>query len=154
MTARFLLLPCALWLAAAATAQPADPFKDLFFPPDLILSNQTAIGLTDERDGVLEHRHHAEREQIDLDQAEIGAIVLVPLNDNPPRHRRGLERHDVVETPGRHDEPTRVLPEVPRQPLYASHEIDEQADTWGCGVETGAVQLVRHVVVRVAKLEG
>ena len=39
-------------------------------------------------------------EQIDLDDAEVGAVVLVPLHDHPPRHARRLERHHLVEAAG------------------------------------------------------
>ena len=51
----------------------------------------------DQRDRVLQHRHHAEAEQIDLDDAHVGAVVLVPLHDDAAGHAGVLERHDRVE---------------------------------------------------------
>src|SRR5205807_9989346 len=54
---------------------------------------------------------------VDLDDAEPRAVVLVPLDDDPPRHGRGLEGHDVVEAArGDHDS-ARVLAQVARQVL-------------------------------------
>ena len=48
----------------------------------------------DQLDGILKNRHHPETEQIDLDDAHVGAVVLVPLNDDTSGHAGGLERHD------------------------------------------------------------
>ena len=56
-----------------------------------------AAGLADQVDGLCEHRHHAEAEQIDLHDAHVGAIVLVPLHDDAAGHAGVLERHDGIE---------------------------------------------------------
>ena len=71
----------------------------------------------DHRDRLFERREHAEAQEIHLDDAEVGAVVLVPLHDDAPGHRRRLERHDFVEPAGGHDHPARVLAEVTRQVL-------------------------------------
>ncbi len=76
-----------------------------------------ALVLAYQRDGLLEHRHHAEAEQVDLDDAEIGAVVLVPLHDDAPGHRGGLERHHLVEPAGGDHHAAGVLAEVARQVL-------------------------------------
>src|SRR2546422_7652015 len=49
-----------------------------------------APGLADERERVLEHRHHPEPEQVDLDDAEPRAVVLVPL-DRSEEHTSELQ---------------------------------------------------------------
>ena len=49
-------------------------------------------------EAVLEHGHHAEPEKIDLDDAEIGAVFLVPLDDDAVGHGGGFERHNMVES--------------------------------------------------------
>ena len=69
----------------------------------------------DQRHRFLQHRHHPETQQIDLHDAEIGAVVLVPLDNHPPRHARRLERHDLVEMIRRDHHAARVLAEVARQ---------------------------------------
>ena len=48
-------------------------------------------------DGVLQHGHHPQAEQIHLDDAHVGAVVLVPLHDNAARHGGRLERDDGIE---------------------------------------------------------
>ena len=79
----------------------------------------------DHRDRLFERCEHAETEQVHLDDPEVGAVVLVPLHDDAARHRRGLERHDLVEASRRHDHSARVLPEVARQVLDLQEEAQE-----------------------------
>jgi hypothetical protein len=62
------------------------------------IDGPTACGAGGER--LLDDGHHAEAEEIDLDDAEVFAVVLVPLDDDSPRHGGGLERDDGVETGG------------------------------------------------------
>ena len=69
--------------------------------------------------GVLQHRHHAEAEQIDLDDAHVGAVVLVPLDDDAAGHAGGLERHDGIELALAHHHAAGVLTEMARQILDA-----------------------------------
>src|SRR6266576_721365 len=42
---------------------------------------------------ILHYRHHAEPKQIDFHNAEVFAIILVPLRHHPPRHRRIFQWH-------------------------------------------------------------
>ena len=64
---------------------------------------------------ILQHRHHAEPEKIDLHQPEVLAIVLVPLHDAAVGHGGGLHGHDAVEAARAQDHPARMLAEVPGQ---------------------------------------
>ena len=86
-----------------------------------------ALVRADHRDRLLDRVQHAEAEQVDLDDAEIGAVVLVPLHDDAPGHRRRLERHHLVEPPGGDHHAARVLAEVAGQVLDAQPELAEQA---------------------------
>ena len=83
----------------------------------------------DQRQRLLEDGHHAQPEQVDFNDAEVGAVVLVPLHDHAAGHRGGLERHDLVEAPRGDDHAARVLAEVARQPrdLLAESEIKPDA---------------------------
>ena len=58
---------------------PAKPAGKTFW--DLV----DAFVARDERDRLLEGGEHAEAEQIDLDDPEIRTVLLVPLDDDPPR---------------------------------------------------------------------
>ncbi len=83
-----------------------------------------------------------EPEEVDLDDAEVGAVVLVPLDDDAAGHRRRLERHDLVEPAGRDHHAAGVLPEVARQILDLHVEAHEVLHARLLGVEAGCGQLV------------
>jgi hypothetical protein len=55
--------------------------------------------IADQPQAILERSHHAEAQQIDLNDAEIGAVLLVPLHHHAAGHAGGLERNHLVETP-------------------------------------------------------
>ena len=86
-----------------------------------------ALVRLDHREHLLDRAEHPEAEEVHLHDAEVGAVVLVPLDDDAPLHRRGLERDDLVEPSHRHDHPARVLPEVARQVLDAHEELPKCA---------------------------
>jgi Spy/CpxP family protein refolding chaperone len=53
MRLRDLYIPIVLLLAGSAVAlaqsPPEDPLRDVFFPPELVMQNQQAIGMTDDQ---------------------------------------------------------------------------------------------------------
>jgi hypothetical protein len=55
-----------------------------------------AVMAGDEFDAVFEDGHHAEAEEIDLDEAEVGAVFLIPLNDGATVHGGALDGDDAV----------------------------------------------------------
>ena len=67
-----------------------------------------------------------EAEQIDFDDAHVGAVVLVPLDDDAAGHRGGLERHARVEAALADHHPAGVLAEVPRQIQHLAPEPREE----------------------------
>ena len=75
---------------------------------------------------VLQHRHHAQAEEIDLDDAEILAIVLVPLHHRAARHGGIFQRHDLVEPALADDHAAGMLPEMARQAVDAVIELDQR----------------------------
>ena len=76
---------------------------------------------------VLHRGHHAEAEQVHLDDAEIRAVVLVPLRDDAPRHRGIFERHDAAELSLADDHPAAVLTEVARKAVDFLIERDRRS---------------------------
>src|SRR5207245_1508154 len=84
-----------------------------------------------------------------LDDAEPRAVVLVPLDDDPARHRRGLERHDVVEPASGDHHPARVLAEMPRQVLDPRPERGEAPDPRGGRIAAGLGQMLRQELLRI-----
>ena len=74
--------------------------------------------LAHEIDGEMEHREHAEAEEVDLHQPRCGAVVLVPLQDAAPFHARPLDRAHLHHRPVADDHPARVDAEVAREALH------------------------------------
>ena len=70
-------------------------------------------------DGLFQHRHHAQPEQIDLDDAHVGAIFFVPLHHHPAGHGGRLQRHDRIQLSLANHHSARVLAEMTRQVLHA-----------------------------------
>ena len=70
------------------------------------------VVIANQVDGILQHGHHAETQQIDLDEAEIGAIVLIPLHNDAVRHGRRLQRNDRIELALADHHAARMLPQM------------------------------------------
>jgi hypothetical protein len=71
---------------------------------------------------ILQHRHHPEAEQVDFHDAQVLAIVLVPLQDDPPRHARVFQWHNLIEAAGAQDHPSRMLSEMSREAEHSPAE--------------------------------
>ncbi len=78
------------------------------------------------RQALLQGRHHPKPEEIDLDDAEVFAVVLVPLRHHAPRHGGVLQRHDRIELSLADNHPAGVLPEVSRQAVKLPVERGER----------------------------
>ena len=63
---------------------------------------------------VLQDRHHAETEEVHLDDAEVGAVFFVPLHDSTPWHGSPLQRNYLVQLALADHHAARVLPEMTR----------------------------------------
>ena len=69
----------------------------------------------DQREGSADAGQHAERQDVDLENAERVEIVLVPFDDGAVRHRRVFDRHQFGQRPAGDDEAADVLRQVPRK---------------------------------------
>ncbi len=103
--------------------------------------------------GVLQHRHHAQAEQIDLDDPHLGAIVLVPLDDDATGHAGGLERHDRIELSLRHHHAAGMLPEMARQILDGQPQLGKRAHARHVEREAGGVHVAGQRLVGIGELE-
>ena len=94
-----------------------------------------------------------EAEQIDFHDAHVGAIVLVPLNDDAAGHAGVFERHDAVELSLANHHAAGMLPEMPRQILHAAPQIGEQPERRMIAVAAGVVHPAPERVGRIDELE-
>ena len=108
----------ARWISANTSASSSGIAREV----DLL-----ATVARDQVDALLDRRQHPEPEQVDLEEAGVGARVLVPLAHLPALHRRRLHRHELDERPRRDDHPARVLGDVARQAGDLAAEGAERA---------------------------
>ena len=76
-----------------------------------------AARLRDRLHAALDRREHPEPQQVDLQEARVGAGVLVPLAQLAALHRRRQHGAAVDQRAGGDDHPARVLREVAREPV-------------------------------------
>jgi len=90
-----------------------------------------------EGEGVFDGGEHAEAEEIDFDDAEVFAVVLVPLDDGAAGHAGGLEGDDVVESAVADDHAAGVLAEVAGEGEDGVVEVEEGGEAWVGGGDAG-----------------
>jgi hypothetical protein len=95
----------------------------------------------DHLERVFQERHHAEAEEVHLDDAEGGAVVLVPLDHRAARHGGGLERHHAVEPALTDHHAAGVLAEMPRQVLDRRPHAREVLDAQVAGIAAGLTEM-------------
>ena len=104
-----------------------------------------------EGDGVFQRGQHAEPQQVDLDDSEVGAVFLVPLHDPAALHAGGLDRNDFVEASRGDHDAAAVLAQVAGQPLHAVHQVEQACHAGRLGIDArlaqGGGQLVEPIVV-------
>ncbi len=62
---------------------------------------------------VLHGCEHAKTKEVDLDDSEFFAVILIPLHDSTLWHRRRLKRNNGIESGITDNHSPRVLPEMP-----------------------------------------
>ena len=96
---------------------------------------------------------HAERQDVDLQNAERVEVLLVPLEHRALGHRRVLDRHHFAERALGDHHAAGVLREVAGKADQFAGEIDDHAQGGISGVETDARHVRRHHLVPVAAPE-
>ena len=103
---------------------------------------------------LFEHRHHAEAEQVHLDDAEIGAIFFVPLHHHAAGHGGGLQRHHGIERALADHHAAGVLAEVARQVLRHLVELAKFAHARVAEIEAGFAELALGGVLGIFPFPG
>src|SRR5215210_4874365 len=94
---------------------------------------------------------HAERQNVDLHEADGVDVVLVPLDEGAVRHGGVADRHRLVDARLAQDEAADVLRQVAREAYELVREIDRLADGGVCGIESRLPDLVvRQLLAPVA----
>ena len=104
--------------------------------------------LRDKAETFFEHSHHAEPEQIDLDDTEVSAIFLVPLHNNAIGHGCRFEGDDGIKLSLTNDHAAGMLAEMPWQVLNGNREFDELAQSRMAKIEAGIGKLALQRFIR------
>ena len=103
--------------------------------------DRLALRLGDLDDAVLDRGEHPEPEQVDLQEAGVGARVLVPLADLTALHRGRLHRDELDERTAGDDHPARVLRDVARKAGDLAGERAEGAPAAGAELRLAVGEL-------------
>ena len=101
-----------------------------------------------------DHRHHAEAEQVDLDDAHVGAVFFVPLHHHAAGHGGGFERDDGIELVLADHHAAGMLAEMARKVLRHAVEVQEFADARLVEIEAGLAEFAHVGVFGVVPFEG
>ena len=107
----------------------------------------------DQVDAPLDGAQHAQAEQVDLEEARVGARVLVPLAELAALHGGGHERHELGQRARRDDHPPGVLREVAGEAGDLPAEVRERPEAAVVGALAHAVglgELLTHALGAVA----
>ena len=91
-------------------------------------------------EALFEDGHHAQPEQIDLDNPHVGAVFLVPLDDGASRHRRTFQGNDRIELTGANHHATRVLSQMARNILHTFANLQILGDPAVLGIEASGAE--------------
>ena len=80
---------------------------------DVLQREGIAAPLAHEIEAAAQRREHAQRQHVDLEQAHVLQVVLVPLDDGAVGHGRVFHRHQPRELALRQHETAHVLAQVP-----------------------------------------
>src|SRR5581483_6242080 len=112
-----------------------------------------AVSIVNNLNRVFEYCHHAQPEQINFDDAEIGAIVLIPLHNHASRHSGRFEWNDAIELALANDHASRMLPKVPRQIENLARERKKFQRSGIAQIETLIDETAFQRVFRILPLE-
>ena len=104
-----------------------------------------AAALFANAEGIFHGREHAQPEEVDFDNTEVFAVVLVPLQDGAPGHGGGLERDDLIEPVVTKDHAAGMLSEVTGGVENVVIELQECVEAGMVGGNSGALDGVAKI---------
>src|SRR5215472_13610753 len=110
------------------------------------------VVVANQPDRIFEHGHHAQAEQIDFDDAEIGAVVLVPLHDYASGHGGRLQGDHRIERALADHHAAGVLAEMTRQILQAHAQVQIFRDALMSQIKTGIAEMTIESIFRSVPL--
>ena len=97
----------------------------------------------EEIEALAHRREHAERQHVDLQDAERVEIVLVPFDGGAILHRRVHDGRDLVEAVSGDDEAAAVLGQMAGKTGQLARQLQRQRERRIGGIEAGALRLRR-----------
>ena len=91
----------------------------------------------EQAEALRQRRQHAEREHVDLEEAERVEIVLVPFDGGAVLHRRVHDGNDLVEPVAGDDEAAAVLGEMARKAGQLLRHLERELERRIGGIEPG-----------------
>ena len=110
------------------------------------------IMIADKRDGFFQRGHHSQTQQVNFDDAEVGAIFLIPLHHHPAGHAGRLQRNNRVQLSLANDHTAGVLSQVARQVLHGHTQLEELANARMPQIEAGIAKLALQSIAGVLVL--
>ena len=96
---------------------------------------------------------HAQREAVDLEDAQFVEVVFIPLDDRAARHRSRLNRHEVAEIASRYHHASDMLPEMAGKTDELAHERREPRAGVVGRIKAGLGQPLRQLLHAVTRVE-
>ena len=85
-------------------------------------------------EALMNRREHAEAQTIDLQNADLVQVVLVPLDYGAVVHRGIFDRHHLAQRPLGHHHAAHVLRQMPRKAHDLVHTVNEPPSQIGCRI--------------------
>src|SRR6185437_10872293 len=140
-------LRTALDLEHADGVGPLHSLVNLLVFRQLRQVNRFTVMLRNQLQTIMDDGHHAQTEQIHLNDAEVGTVLFVPLNNAAARHRSTLQWYNLVELSLADHHAAGVLAKMAWQILNAHRQLDKFGDARMLNVKTSVLEGMRHGLI-------
>ena len=94
----------------------------------------------DQRDRFFQSRQHAQAQEVDLDDALVGAVFFVPLDHATARHLGRLDRDHLIESIVCDHDAAAVLSQMTGKAPDGLDQLQEMSDPGSLGIHSGFFQ--------------